>query len=59
MQVFTKQVLAALFYSVILAKENFLDFVNEIYKSRAFEQRPRRALLLMFYDTYLKEHKGT
>lgn len=25
----------------------------------AFESRPRRALLLMFYGTYIKEHKGT
>lgn len=59
MQVFTKQVFAALSLSIILAKENFLDFVMKSTNQGTFEQRPRTALLLKFYDTHLKEHKGT
>lgn len=56
---FHKVVFAALSLFIILAKENFLDFVMKSANQGTFEQRPRKVLLLMFYDTYLKEHKGT
>lgn len=56
---FHKVAFAALSLFIILAKENFLDFVMKSANQGTFEQRPRKVLLLMFYDTYLKEHKGT
>lgn len=59
MQIFTKQKLTALSYLVTLAKIFFLILLMKPTNQGTFEQRLRRALLLMFYGTYLREHKGT